>query len=247
VKAYHKRLLSVLITIVLLLCVSSVFISSVFTVDASQLHIDPQGSASSAQGLNRSDGQLPGKAELDADGYDTVLANGFEQVLTGGKSTLYFRDDTAEIALQDLATGHIWYSNPQDRDQETMVEGTTRLRIGAQLTVAYYDSQGTYGQMDSYNDAIAYDGVKWEQTDNELIVHYRLGKTVVTLADVPQQISKSRLDGFLSVLSEKDQIVKINLKAPTTCRNVFTDEVHEQITELELKMKEGTCVFLKYL
>jgi len=205
VKAYHKRLLSVLITIVLLLCVSSVFISSVFTVDASQLHIDPQGSASSAQGLNRSDGQLPGKAELDADGYDTVLANGFEQVLTDGKSTLYFRDDTAEIALQDLATGHIWYSNPQDRDQETMVEGTTRLRIGAQLTVAYYDSQGTYGQMDSYNDAIAYDGVKWEQTDNELIVHYRLGKTVVTLADVPQQISKSRLDGFLSVLSEKDQ------------------------------------------
>ena len=67
-KAYHKRLLSVLVTMVLLLSVSSVFISSVFTVDATQLHIDPQGSASSAQGLNRSDGQLPQKAELDADG-----------------------------------------------------------------------------------------------------------------------------------------------------------------------------------
>ncbi|MBQ3084661.1 MAG: hypothetical protein IJC46_04330 [Clostridia bacterium] len=52
---------------------------------------------------------------------------------------------------------------------------------------------------------------------------------------------------FLYVLSERDQIVKINLKAPATCRNVFTDEVYEQITELELKMKEGTCVFLKYL
>ena len=204
-KAYHKRLLTVLITALLLLGLSSVFISDVFSVDATKLKIEPQGPARSTQGMNRSDGILPAAEELDADGYDTVLAKGFEQVLSDGKATLFFKEKTAEIALQDVATGHIWYSNPQDRDQETMVAGTTKLRLGAQITLTYYDSKGVYGQMDSYNDCIEYDGMTWEVQGEELVVRYHLGKTVVTLADVPQQISKSRMEQFISVLPEKDQ------------------------------------------
>ena len=204
-KAYHKRLLTVLITALLLLGLSSVFISDVFSVDATKLKIEPQGPARSTQGMNRSDGILPAAEELDADGYDTVLAKGFEQVLSDGKATLFFKEKTAEIALQDVATGHIWYSNPQDRDQETMVAGTTKLRLGAQITLTYYDSKGVYGQMDSYNDCIEYDGMTWKVQGEELVVRYHLGKTVVTLADVPQQISKSRMEQFISVLPEKDQ------------------------------------------
>ena len=90
-KAYHKRLLTVLITALLLLGLSSVFISDVFSVDATKLKIEPQGPARSTQGMNRSDGILPAAEELDADGYDTVLAKGFEQVLSDGKATLFFK------------------------------------------------------------------------------------------------------------------------------------------------------------
>ena len=204
-KAYQKRLLIIVLTMTLLVCLSSVFISGVFSVDARQLQIAPTGSALSVEGLNRSRGTVPAAAEIDADGYDTELASGFQQVLADDKSILYFNKKTAEVALQDIATGHIWYSNPQDRMSETMVEGTTRLRLGAQVTVTYYDQKGAFGQMDSYNDSIAYDGMNWEVVDDELLVSYYIGKTVVTLSDVPQQISKSRMEQFISVLPEKDQ------------------------------------------
>ena len=204
-KAYHKRLLTITVTLVLLMCLSSVFISDVFSVDATQLQIAPTGTAQSAQGLNRSSGAVPTDAEIDADGYDTALASGFELAIADEKSELYFNKKTAEVALKELATGHIWYSNPQDRSSETLVEGTTRLRIGAQVTVTYYDQKGAFGQMDSYNDSIAYDGMSYEIVENELLVTYKLGKTTVTLADVPQQISKSRMEQFISVLPEEDQ------------------------------------------
>lgn len=204
-KAYHKRLLTIVLTLVLLMCLSSVFISGVFSVDATQLQIAPTGTALSAPGLNRSSGSVPTDDEIDADGYDTELASGFELAIVDEKAELYFNKKTAEVALKDLATGHIWYSNPQDRSSEKMVEGTTRLRIGAQVTVTYYDQKGAFGQMDSYNDSIAYDGMTYELGEEELLVTYKLGKTTVTLADVPQQISKSRMEQFISVLPEEDQ------------------------------------------
>lgn len=204
-KAYHKRLLTCVIAVALMLTLSTTFSAAVFHVDAQQLHLQPQGSVQSADGLNRSSGPLPTREQIELDGYDTELAEGFTPVLENDRAVLYFKQETAETALMDRVTGHIWYSNPQDRETETMVEGTTRLRLGAQVTVTYYDAKGAFGQMDSYNDAIAYDGMKWEISDDALLVSYRLGKTVVTLADVPQQISKSRMEQFISVLPEKDQ------------------------------------------
>lgn len=204
-KAYHKRLIVISLSMAAMVCLSSVFISGVFLADATQLHISPAGSAMSVQGLNRSSGRVPTADEINGDGYDTDLTFGFTRVLEDEKAVLYFNEKTAEVALQERATGHIWYSNPQDRSNESMVEGTTRLRLGAQVTVTYYDQKGTYGMMDSYNDSIAYDGMSFRIEKDELLVTYRLGKTTVTLADVPQQISKSRMEQFVSILSQEDQ------------------------------------------
>lgn len=203
-KAYHKRLLTIALSMVLLMCMSSVFISDVFRADARELAITPTGSAQSATGLNRSTGNVPTDAQIEQDGYDTVLAEGFVLTLEDDVSALYFKEKTAEVALQDKATGHIWYSNPQDRDQETLVDGTTKLRLGAQVTVTYYDQKGAYGMMDSYNDSIAYDGMSYTVTADELLVTYKLGKTVVTLADVPQQMSESRFERFTAALTEEE-------------------------------------------
>ncbi len=204
-KSYHKRLLTVALGVALLLALSSAFITSAFHVDAAQLDLQPAGDVRSLAFVGRSDGELPSRDAIDADGYDAVLTDGFELALQSDAAALYFNKKTAEIALMDAKTGHIWYSNPQDRDKETMVEGTTRKRLGAQVTVTYYNAKGAYGQMDSYNDSIAYDGMRYEIKDDQLFVRYHLGKTTVTLADVPQQISKSRMDKFTETLSEDDR------------------------------------------
>lgn len=52
---------------------------------------------------------------------------------------------------------------------------------------------------------------------------------------------------FIYVLSEKTQTVDITFKTPTTCKNIFTGEVYNDVLTVTLDLKEGNCVFLKYL
>ena len=204
-KKYQKRLLLVALFITVVMLISQVFISATFNVDAGELDIDIKGRAKTPAAPGMQSRPPYAEDEIDLDGYDTVLATGFSEVIKNEEAALYFNADTAEVALLDAATGQVWYSNPQDRAGETMVEGTTRLRIGAQATVTYYDAKGAFGQMDTYNDCISYGSMKWEADSEKLTVHYYLGKTTVTLADVPQQISYSRMQEFASRLNEKDR------------------------------------------
>ena len=204
-KTYRKRIILTTLFMALVLLFSNVFLSATFNVDAGELDIEIEGKAKSGTNLTMQSTLPYTVSEIDEDGYDAVLSAGFNEMLKNEDAVLYFNESTAEVALLDADTGHIWYSNPQDRGSETMVEGTTRLRIGAQATVTYYDTKGTFGQMDSYNDCIAYGNMKWDASEDKLTVHYYLGKTTVTLADVPQQISYSRMQEFASRLNEKDR------------------------------------------
>lgn len=52
---------------------------------------------------------------------------------------------------------------------------------------------------------------------------------------------------FLYVLSGKTAHVEVNLREPTTCRNVFTGEVFKDAKTIGFDMDEGTAVFLKYV
>ena len=203
-KPYYKRLLIVSVAATLLLALTGVFIRDTFQVTAGQLKLSAAVDSEAARALKRSDATLDLRA-VDADGYDVLLAKGFSAVLRNDRAELYFHEQTAEIALKDSKTGQIWYSNPQDRDEETMVEGATRKRLGAQLSVSYYDAKGTYCQMDSYNECIANKTMSYSLADDRLVVKYDLGKTAVTLADVPQQISVARMDAFAKKLTEKER------------------------------------------
>ncbi|MBO2517292.1 MAG: hypothetical protein CW338_08495 [Clostridiales bacterium] len=203
-KPYYKRLLIVSVTVIILLVLTGVFVRDTFQVNAGQLNLTAEPSDEKVISASRSDAFL-NLDSIEDDGYDTAVADGFSLVLQDERAELYFRADTAEIALRDKVTGQVWYSNPQDRDSETMVQGTTRQRIGAQISVAYYDTKGTFCQMDSYNDCVANGSMKYEVRDNVLYVTYYLGKTTVTLSDVPQQISVARMDEFASRLNDKDR------------------------------------------
>ena len=205
-KTYSKRLLIIFLCILLVVLVSSVFIAPIFTLSASDLNIHPGSQSASAESAGRSESsQLPGAKEIDAQGYDTKLPAGYAPVLEDQKSAVYFQKETAEVAIQDKSTGQVWLSNPENLDSETMVEGTTKKRIGAQLTVSYLDAKGNIGQMDSSNDCIAYGNMTYQVKDNCLSVNYRLGKTVITSADVPQQMSKARFEEFTKSLSVTDR------------------------------------------
>ena len=143
--------------------------------------------------------------EFSEQGYNTDLPEGYAEVLSDDKSVLYFNKSNGAIAIKSINDNCIWLSNPADLSQEVILQGSERERLKSQIKVTYYDAQGRYGEMDTQNDCVAYGNMQYEVKNDSLSVSYRLGKDVVTLADVPQQISKTRFDKFIAMLSVEDK------------------------------------------
>lgn len=245
-KTYNKRLLSILAGVLVVILVSAVFIQPVFTVGTEELKLSLSGEVSGEDVIGRSrTASVPSAQEIDAQGYDTTLPAGFEVAVEDSSSVLYFRKDTGEVALKDKATGQVWLSNPDDYGSETMVEGTTRQRIGAQLTVFYYDSKGSYGQMDSYNDCIAYGNMAYDTADGCLKVTYRLGKTVVTAADVPQQMTKTRFEKFTGDMDKADRDYLLDQYGLATLEGA-NDSFKEKLIKKYPNIESDDIYYLKF-
>lgn len=110
----------------------------------------------------------------------TVLAqslDGFVEVAVSDDLRLLFNEETTEIAVQSLRTGRLWFSNPQDRSRREMIaRGTALEKLGAQIYIGYYTSQGEQRYMNSVSDSLNYDQVEVVPIDGGVRVVYTLGK-----------------------------------------------------------------------
>lgn len=105
----------------------------------------------------------------DLAGYEFVAANEY--------LSLYFNSETAEVAVHDLRTDLIWYSNPPNRASfEKTARGAAKDALGAQLRITYYEPGDVMRTMDSYNDSVAYGQFEAEPIANGIRVEYVFGK-----------------------------------------------------------------------
>ena len=205
-KRFISRPLRVFAVLLAVIVGGSLLVSTSFTADLASLRIPvldgPEGTAH----IGRMDrGTIPSQEELDARGYDTALEDGYAPVLAGEGLTLLFREEDGAVALRDETTGQVWTSVPPGlEEQEVKLAGTAKTRLLAQVILTYYDASGSLATMDSYNDSVAYGGMSSALEGDRFTVSYHFGKVMVTLAEVPQQMSKERFEGFLARLPEKE-------------------------------------------
>lgn len=243
-KTYSKRLLGIAVSMTAIMAATAMLIQPIFA--RSQLHITPGATLNRAAGMSRSVAGIgPTREEIDEQGYDTTLPEDWLIALEDEAARLYFQPETGETALLDKNTNQIWRSNPDDREQETMVEGSTKLRLGAQFTISYVDNKGTAGRMDSYNDCVAYGNMAYSMKDDKLTVEYRVGKTVVTLADVPQQISRVRFEQLLDKLPEEGRKDLQQQYGLATLEGA-SDSLRDKMLEKYPGLVNGDVYYLKY-
>lgn len=91
--------------------------------------------------------------------------------------TLFFNEDTTEIAVYDHRTEQFWHSNPVNRRTvETIARGSAKDALGAQLRIVYYAPGDVQRSMDNYNDSIVFGQFEVDLLDDGIRVEYVLGK-----------------------------------------------------------------------
>lgn len=78
---------------------------------------------------------------------------GFQKVAENDKLILSADFTTAEIEITEKASGMKWYSNPQDRDSDTIV--AIKSKLSSQLHVNFLNlEKGVFAEMDNFKDSI---------------------------------------------------------------------------------------------
>lgn len=101
-------------------------------------------------------GEEPGEdtAEKPNLSYDVLATEGFEAVTENEAYVLLTKSETAEIAVQCKDSGAVWYSNPQDREEDTVSNGRYRNLLNCQLTIQYANKDKSIQTANNYVSSV---------------------------------------------------------------------------------------------
>jgi len=134
---------------------------------------------------------------------DLVSENGYLE--------LYIHHTTTEIAVRVKDTGEIWFSNPVDRDTDTVSSGENKSVLNSQVSLTYFHLTGQTSRMHSY-DSVRNNQFEIELIDDGVKVTYTLGDTSKGIEMIPKRITRER---FEKVILSKidDESIKEELKS----------------------------------
>ncbi|HEX7056902.1 MAG TPA: DUF5696 domain-containing protein [Bacilli bacterium] len=117
--------------------------------------------------------------------------------------SLYFNEETAEIAVLVRKSGKIWRSNPENRDKDAIASSFEKERLASQFTLSFRDAIGTLTTFTSFADSVKRKQFKSEKIAGGVRVTYTLGDMSVGIEALPKRISKQRMQE--KVLSKLDE------------------------------------------
>ncbi|NLK21935.1 MAG: hypothetical protein GX308_07615 [Epulopiscium sp.] len=117
---------------------------------------------------------------------------------------LYINEETTEVAVYDKRTKEIFYSNPINRENDSIANQANKDMLSSQLAIKYYDVNRVEATMTNYRDSIALGQFIMESIENGVRIKYTLGKIESEEDSLPKFITVERLeDKVLSKLGEE--------------------------------------------
>ena len=107
---------------------------------------------------------------------EVITGEGYTLVAEEGGRKLFVNLDTSEIAVEDEASGEVWYSNPQDRESDGIANGATKSRLGSQLLLQYYTPNAQQIIKDNFLDSITHEQFEVELLEDGVKVSYVVGE-----------------------------------------------------------------------
>ena len=168
------------------------------------------GAPIAAVGADKADGGSASFAALDGYGASAlgqqIIAAGFAPVLHQGDLTLFYKQETAEIALYSAKNDEISFSNPQDISEES--KGLPYHRMMSQLYITYYEKNSQVKYYSSYYDSLGREQTTASVNNGTLSVNYVFGKIKITKEMLPKAIPGDKFESkVLSGLTDEEALV----------------------------------------
>ena len=112
--------------------------------------------------------------------------------------------NTTQFSVTDKVSGKVWYSNPQDRDNDPIALGSNKYLLSSTLNVTYTASGGDI-ELNNYTYSIqnqTYDVSQLE--DGSIRVDYAIGKIEKEYM-IPSAITVERFNAFSEQMSKANQ------------------------------------------
>ncbi|MCD8501071.1 MAG: DUF5696 domain-containing protein, partial [Bacillaceae bacterium] len=158
---------------------------------------------------------------------DTIMIESLEMTLVSENQhlELYVNHMTASFAIVDKKSDQIWFSNPIDRENDTIVSGENKGLLNSQLILSYYNSNGKITRMDSYKDSVLKEQFEIEGINNGFKVTYSFGEAASGLDRIPQRISGER---FQTLILDKIEDDRMRVDLERRFKYIEEEEVWER-------------------
>ena len=136
-----------------------------------------------------------------------IYFEGDGKPLTMENDQLLFEMDgaTSLFKVTNKATGKVWFSNPENRENDKIARGTTLEYLSSTLNVSYYDDINKT-EMNNFTGSIKNQSFEiLQEEDGSIRVNYSLGKNAGKRYIIPNAMTRERYDTFLKAMSKKDQ------------------------------------------
>ena len=136
-----------------------------------------------------------------------IYFEGDGKPLTMENEKLLFEMDgaTSQFKVTNKDTGKVWFSNPENRENDKIARGTTLEYLSSTLNVSYYDDINKT-EMNNYTGSIKNQSFEiLQEEDGSIRVNYSLGKNAGKRYIIPNALTRERYDFFLKQMSKKDQ------------------------------------------
>jgi hypothetical protein len=232
----HKKLLTVLLAFGFLVIVAvitmTVWSSDRFVVKLTKQNTQDYSVPVKGEFLK----VIPVNAGVQLEGMDLVAEN--------DSLALFLNKVTTEIAVKDKSNGQLWYSNPQDREKDSLASPFEKGALSSQISLTYVNPYNTIVSLLSFNDSVEKKQFEVESIPNGIRIVYTLGDASKGLEALPRFISKKRMDAKLvSKLSEVD--ARDILKRYTLNKETNTYERFDAALKAGVALEKVVKVFNK--
>lgn len=184
--------------------------------------------------------------EAMAAGVGTDIPEGMEPIAQREELVLYFNPKDTTFAVESRESGRVWTSAPRDMALDKVAKGDNFTRLYASVLVEYYSESGALQTFDSYNHSVMLDNFSFEKKENGVDIAYRIGrKKTVSSADVPNIISRERLEYFLNKMEGSKRSDTKSRYRLYSLQNARTEEARQKMIREYPTIVNGDIYVLK--
>ncbi len=147
---------------------------------------------------------VPMQVNAALGGAKSDAPEGMVKVAESDELILYLDEEETDVAVRDKSTGKLWFSNPQDANEDTFATAYYQKVLKSQLQIQYYNENVQSSTMDNYNDCIKDKQFSIEYLDNGITITYTLGAAKGSLL-LPDAISEERMQQFMANMTDKQK------------------------------------------